>query len=298
MELHQLRYAVRVAETLNFTRAAAELHLAQPSLSQQIRKLEQELGFPLFERGPARVQPTPEGTLFLPHARAVLDRLAEAALAAEEIRGVQRGQVTLGISPIAGAHLLPPLLRLARERLPGIELSTREGGLEELLVLLEQGAVDLAMVLLPVNDARFACTPLLDEEIVLVLPSGHPLAGDRSVELALLRDEPFVLLTHDYGLRRRVEEECAAAGFAPRVVLQSREVGVVQALVAAGLGVTLLPASAVRRDLATWVGRVLSGGAPPHRRIGLAHRADRYVTIAARALFALAEELGDGAHVV
>src|SRR5579883_288079 len=149
MELHQLRYAVRVAETRNFTRAAEELHVAQPSLSQQIRKLEQELGFPLFERGPARVQPTSEGALFLPYARAVLERLAEATLAAEEIRGVQRGQVTLGISPIAGAHLLPGLLRRARERYPGVRIATREGGLEELLALLDAGAVELAMVLLP-----------------------------------------------------------------------------------------------------------------------------------------------------
>ena len=293
MELHQLRYALRVNETRNFTRAAEELHIAQPSLSQQIRKLERELGFPLFERGPARVQPTPEGALFLPHARAVLDRLAEAVLAAEEIRGVQRGHVTLGISPIAGARLLPPLLRLARERFPGIAVETREGGLEELLTLLEEGAVDLAMVLLPVADARCAVTPLLDEEIVLVLPAGHALAATPTVDLALLRDEPFVLLTQEYGLRRRVEEECAAAGFAPHVLHASRDVGVVQALVAAGLGVTLLPAGAVRHDLATRICRVLSGGAPPHRRIGLAHRSDRYVPLAARAVFALAEELRD-----
>ena len=290
MELHQLRYAVAVAAVRNFTRAADELHIAQPSLSQQIRKLEQELGFPLFERGGARVQLTSEGALFLPHARAVLERLAEAILAAEEIRGVRRGQVTLGISPIAGAHLLPGLLRRAAERYPGVRVVTREGGLEELLALLDAGTVDLAMVLLPAEDARLVCTPLLDEAIVLVLPDRHSLAVAPSVEIARLREEPFVLLTQDYGLRRRVEEECAAAGFAPRVVLESREVGVVQALVAAGLGVTLLPESAVRRDLATAVRPVYARGVAPRRSIGLAYRADRYLTVAARALFALAGE--------
>ncbi len=290
MELHQLRYVVAVSERRNFTRAAEDLHIAQPSLSQQIGKLERELGFPLFERGGVRVHLTSEGALFLPHARAVLDRLAEATLAAEEIRGVRRGHVTLGISPIAGAHVLPGLLRRAAERYPGVRIATREGGLEELLSLLATGAVDLAMVLLPAEDARLVCVPLLDEAIVLVLPGSHPLAASASVELAALSEEPFVLLTQEYGLRHRVEEECAATGFAPRVVLESREVGVVQALVEAGLGVTLLPESAVRRDLSTAVRPLFAGGIAPRRSIGLAYRADRYLTVAARALFALAGE--------
>src|SRR5215471_3126379 len=101
MELHQLRYAVRVADLRSFTRAAASLAVAQPSLSQQVRKLERELGFELFERSPARVAPTAEGQQFLPYARAILAGLDDATAAAAEIRGVQRGSVTLGVSPIA-----------------------------------------------------------------------------------------------------------------------------------------------------------------------------------------------------
>lgn len=291
MEPHQLRYVVGVAETRSFTRAAAGLHVAQPSLSQQIRKLERELGFPLFVRGPARVQLTTEGELFLPYARAVLDRLREATIAAEEIRGVQRGRVTLGISPIAGAHVLPRLLSAVRERFPGVIVAAREDGLSRLLTLLDGGEIELAMVLLPATDPRLVCERLIDEDLVLVLPARHRLATRDVLELAELRDEPFVLLTHAYGLRQRVEEECTRAGFAPNVVFESGEVGVIQALVEANLGITILPASAVRHDLATAVRAVLSRGRPPRRAIGLAYRADRYTTLAARQVFALARDI-------
>src|SRR5512142_1725928 len=152
MEIHQLRYCVRVAETLNFTRAAEDLAVAQPSLSQQIRKLERELGFGLFERGPGGVQLTGEGEQFLPYAKGALARVQEATVVAQEIRGVRRGQVSIGISPMAGARLLPPLVRATRERYPGVRVQTREGGLTYLLALLESGEVDLALVLLPTDD--------------------------------------------------------------------------------------------------------------------------------------------------
>lgn len=291
MEIHQLTYFVRVAETLNFTRAAADLSIAQPSLSQQIRKLERELGFALFDRRPDGVRLTPEGALFLPHVRSALDRIDAAAVAAQEIRGVQRGLVTVGISPFAGARLLPPLVRLAREQLPGVTVRAREDGLSRLLGLLETGDIDLALALLPAPDPNLITTPLLAERLVVVTPISHPLASCPVVDLADLRNEPFVLLTPAFGLRQLVDEECARVGFSPRVAFESGNVGVILGLVEEGLGVTILPESAVRSDQATVVRPVVAGGSYLQRRIGLAHRRDRYVPLAARRLFALADEL-------
>jgi DNA-binding transcriptional LysR family regulator len=294
MELHQLRYAVRVAELRSFTRAAVELHIAQPSLSQQVRKLERELGFALFARGPTGVRLTSEGELFLPHARAVLDRLAQALTAAEEIRGLQRGRVTIGLSPIAGAHILPALLRAIADRFPGLRVETREGGLSRLAELLSTGAVDLALILLPTSDPDLVYTTVLAEDLVLVVPRDHALAATDVVDLAALCDERFVLLTPDYGLRQQIVAACARVGFTPQVVFESHEVGIIQRLVEAGLGVTIIPVSAVRADLATVVRPVLAGGVPPQRAVGLAMRADRYVPLAARRVFALAREVFGG----
>jgi DNA-binding transcriptional LysR family regulator len=294
VEPHQLRYFVRVAELRHFTRAAEELAVAQPSLSQQVRKLERELGFDLFERGRPGVRLTGEGEAFLPYARAVLERLAEAATAADEIRGAERGRVILGVSPIAGARLLPILLRAVRAQLPSLVVETREAGLERLLELLERGEVDITMVLLPAADPELFCAEALAEDLVAVLPAEHPLAARDAVEVAELRGERLVLLTGEYGLRRRIEEECERAGFGPSVACESGEIGIIQGLVEAGLGLTILPESAVRSDLATFVRPLLSHGDRPQRRIGLAIRRDRYVPRAARRVFELAQELFTG----
>ncbi len=291
MELHQLRYFVRIAETGNFTRAAHDLAVAQPSLSQQVRKLERELGFALFQRGPAGATLTAEGALLLPHARAVLERLDEARTAAAEIRGVRRGVITLGISPVSGAHILPPLLRRVRERFPDLTVRTHEAGIERLLDLLATGEIDLATVLLPTIDDRLVCAPALAEDVVVVLPAGHPLAEREAVDLTELRDEPFVLLTSAYGLRQRITQQCERAGFAPHIAFESGEVTIIQGLVEAGLGLTILPESAVRRDVATVARALTVGGLRQQRRVGLAMRVDRYVPLAARAVFDLAREL-------
>lgn len=291
MELHQLRYAVQVAERRSFTRAAEDLSVAQPSLSQQIRKLEAELGFALFDRSPAYVRLTREGEHFLPYARAVLARLRDAGEAAAEIRGVQSGTLVLGVSPIAGAAVLPSLLRLVRDRFPRLTVQLREEGLSRLLELLRDGSADLTFVLLPLRERGLLWTTLLAEDLVVVLPAGHRLAGAASVEIDALRAEPFVLLTAEYGLRRQIEEECAAAGFAPAVAFESGQVDILQRLVEAGLGVTVLPASAVRGDLATAVRPLRAGGVTPQRRVGLAIRREHYVPLAAREVFALARTL-------
>lgn len=291
MEIHQLRYCVRVAETLNFTRAAEDLAVAQPSLSQQIRKLERELGFAVFERGPGGVRLTSEGEAFLPYARIALARIQDTALVAQEIRGVRRGRVTIGISPIAGATLLPELVRATREHYPGVTVQTREGGLTELLHLLESGEVDLALVLLPTEDPRLTCVTLLSEDLVVVLPEKHRLTRLDAVDIAELREEPLVSLSSEYGLRQRVLEECAKGGFVPSIAFESREVGIIQRLVEAGLGVSILPAGAIRRDLAIVTRPLLAGGVRPQRAVGLAHRSDRYVPIAARRIFDLASRL-------
>lgn len=293
MELHQLTYFETVSRHLHFTRAAEELNVAQPSVSQQIRKLEAELGAPLFHRMKRHVALTEAGETFLPHARAVLQRLDEARLEVQELSGLRRGTLAVGAPPSVGAHLLPRALAIFSGRHPGISLGFREAGSRTLLTLLEDGVLDLAVVIQPIRHAVLETLPLLDEELLLAVPRDHRLAqGSGRVPLASLRDQPFVLLREGaYDLRDQTLGACRRAGFEPLVALDGGEMDSMLRFVAAGLGVAILPAMVVseqRRAEAQVAVRFLQPRLT--RSLVLARRRDRYFSAAARELTAILED--------
>jgi DNA-binding transcriptional LysR family regulator len=285
MELHQLAYFESVSRHLHFTRAAAELNVAQPSVSQQIRKLEAELGAPLFHRMKRHVALTEAGETFLPHARAVLQRLDEARLEVQELSGLRRGALAVGAPPSVGAHLLPRALAAFSERHPGILLAFREAGSRTLLNLLEAGDVDLAVVIQPIRHPALETLPLLEEELLLAVPRQHPLAsGQRRVRLAQLRDEPFVLLREGaYDLREQTLTACRRAGFEPHVALDGGEMDSMLRFVGAGIGVAILPEMVVA-ELEARGGPVAVRRLDPRltRALVIARRRDRYFSAPAR----------------
>src|ERR1051325_6389117 len=184
MELHQLAYFESVSRHLHFTRAAEELNVAQPSVSQQIRKLEHELGTPLFHRMKRHVALTEAGQTFLPHARAVLQRLEEARVEVQELSGMRKGTLAVGAPPSVGTHLLPRALAGFSKEHPGITLAFREAGSRTLLTLLEDGELDLAVVIQPIRHPALETMPLLEEELLLAVPRQHALAtGSRRIRL-------------------------------------------------------------------------------------------------------------------
>src|ERR1700730_9168232 len=243
MEIHQLAYFESVSRHLRFTRAAEELHVAQPSVSQQIRKLETELGAPLFHRMKRQVALTEAGKTFLPHARAVLRRLDEARLEVQELSGLRKGTLAVGAPPSVGTHLLPRALAAFSRLHPGITLTFREAGSRTLLKLLEEGELDMAVVIQPIRHPVLETLPLLEEELLLVVPRDHPLAsGRRRVPMAQLREEPFVMLREGaYDLRDQTLAACRRAGFEPLVALDGGEMDSMLRFVAAGLGLAILP---------------------------------------------------------
>ena len=244
MEMHQLAYFESVSRHLHFTRAAEELHVAQPSVSQQIRKLETELGTPLFHRMKRHVALTEAGETFLPHAQAVLRRLEEARLEVQELSGLRKGTLAVGAPPSVGTHLLPAALAAFSRLHPGIALAFREAGSRTLLGLLEAGELDLAVVIQPIRHPVLETLPLLEEELLLAVPRHHPLAkGKGRVRLAQLRQEPFVLLRGGaYDLREQTLAACRRAGFEPLVALDGGEMDSMPRFVAAGIGIAILPA--------------------------------------------------------
>jgi DNA-binding transcriptional LysR family regulator len=282
MELRHLRYFEAVARYSHVTRAAAELHIAQPALSKQISQLEHELGVALFDRVGRNVRLTEAGEALLPHARAVMAQVEASRAEMAERIGLRKGRATVGAPPTVGNQLLPPVLAAFNKRYTGIELRLHEAGVQTLLDLLETGLTDVAVVTLPVDDEHLTVVPIFTEEMVIAVWRGHRLAGRGEVSIGDLAGEPWVLSPENYELREAALNACEQAGFTPRVVLDGGETDTLLRFVAAGIGIALVPRLAVQGAADLVALRV--SGQQLQRSLGVVWRGDRVASPAARAL--------------
>ncbi|MEV0349541.1 LysR family transcriptional regulator [Nonomuraea sp. NPDC050680] len=258
MELRQLEYFVAVTEEAGFTRAAARLHVAQPGVSAQIRQLERELGQPLFDRSARQVRLTEVGEAVLPYARAALAAVAAARLVVDEITGLLRGHVVMGAVSAPSVLDLPGLLADFHERHPAVEISLQESDPESLIEAVRAGRMDLGLIGIgssvpPGLDAQV----VVDQALVAAVGLAHDLAKTSAVGLAHdsagmpaitlreLADRALICLPNGTGLRAALDEACAAAGFTPHVAFEASEPYVLGQLAAKGLGLAVLPESAV-----------------------------------------------------
>jgi len=249
LPLAQLHAFVVLAEELHFGHAAVRLGIAQPPLSQQIRRLEDKVGHDLFTREPGRVALTAAGRELLPAARRALTDLADGLAAARAIGSGQAGRLRIGFAASLALTVLPGLLRAFRERYPDVLLDIREMTSAPQIEALHQKTIDVGLLREPPDDEpELDFRTVLTEPFVAVLPTAHPLAAQRTVELARLADAAFVLLPREVGpqLHDLIVALCAEAGFTPRIAQHAVEWQTVCALVETGLGVSLAPAS-IRR---------------------------------------------------
>jgi DNA-binding transcriptional LysR family regulator len=248
MELRHLRYVVAVAEERHVTRAAEKLGIQQPPLSQQIRALERELGVPLFRRKPRGMEPTQAGAALVEEARAILARVEHAAAAARRTGSGEAGRLGLGFTGSASFHpLVPRVIRAFREAHPLVSLSLDESGTVELAAALRAEQIDAAFVRSPVAPQDdLSIHSLLDEAMFAALPAGHPLAAaETPLELAALADQTLILYRRPLGpgLYDSIIAACQRAGFSPQIGQEAPRMLSTLSLVAAGLGVSLVPAS-------------------------------------------------------
>lgn len=280
MDLHHLRYFEAVARLGHVTRAAQELHIAQPSLSKQIQTLEAELGVALFNRVGRRIELTDAGELLLPYVRRILRDVQAAQEALQQRADLHHGRVSIGAPPTVGTHLLPQALADFNARYNAIQLELHEAGAGELVELLAEGAVDLAVVPGPVRDVTWI--ELFTEELVVAAGAHHPLADRAGVTADDLRDHGFILFPDGYELRDRTLAYCRAAGFEPRVVLDGGEMDTVLRLTAVGLGIAILPQLAL--EGADGVIGIPIRDAHLQRTLGLIRHPERSLSPAAAAL--------------
>ncbi|MGW5739246.1 MULTISPECIES: LysR family transcriptional regulator [Streptomyces] len=285
MQFQQLLYFVAVAETRHFTRAAEQVHVSQPSLSQQVRALEKELGAELFSRARGNIALTDAGEALLPLARRILADADTARIEVQELAQLRRGRIRLGATPSVCTGLLPEVLRAFHDRHPGIQLLLEEGGSHDLVRELARGALDLAVVVLPLPSPSPALTTveLLREDLVVVSsPDARPFGG-KAVRVADLQRERLVMFRHGYDLRELTVAACRAEGFEPEFAVEGGEMDAVLGFVRAGLGVAVVPRMVAER---AGPGLRMTPLARPtlHRTIALAHRSDVAPPRAAREL--------------
>jgi LysR family transcriptional activator of glutamate synthase operon len=288
MELRQLRYLVALADERHFTRAASREHVAQPALSQQIRRLEAEVGIALVDRTTRRVALTEAGELLVTRARRALAEVDAARAELEDVAGVRAGHLTIGAIPTTGPVDLSGLMVDFLARHSAVELTVHERSSEELADLLRLDQLDLAFLSATerIESHGLCLHRLVAEELVVLLPVDHRLATRRAVRLAELADGPFV--GYREGTRLRELLQCAArdAGFEPRIVLESIDPRRIRSLVSRGLGVAIVPRSeAVEPGEAVAVAALTAPSLT--RDVTLAWRAERRHSPAAAAFLDL-----------
>lgn len=289
MELHQLRYFLAVARLKNFSRAAEQCHVAQPSLSQQIMKLEDELGEKLFERTKREVALTSAGEVLKAHAERVLSQVDLASEEVRELRGLVRGRVVLGVLPTVAPYFLPQRLRAFTAKFPAVEVVINEDTTDHLAAALLAKELDLAIVSLPVERVGLVAEEFFHEKLLVALPAGHALAKKRRLALNDLEQEAFILMKEGHCLSGQALQFCQLKGFAPRVSFRSAQIETVLAFVSTGWGVSVVPEMACERPTPGVCYRALAG---MKRSIGIIHREARTLSHAGRALLEFLRESG------
>lgn len=264
MELRYLRYFVAVAEELSFTRAAERLHMAQPPLSQQIRRLEARLGVMLLHRTKRRVELTEAGRVFLHQAYQAIHSIEQGTLLAQRAGRGEIGRLAVGFLEYTSYTLIPPILRAFRERFPEVNVVLRLFTNTQQVAALRSGQVDVSFLRPPVNDGEIASTLISRERFILAMPANHPLAGNAAVSLKQFANDPFIMYARELGptFHNELFGFCGKAGFSPRVALEVSQIHAAVGLVGSGIGVALVPQSARRVQLDDVVYRPLVERAP------------------------------------
>lgn len=306
MDIKVMEYAAEIARHQSFTKAAEHLHIAQPSLSQQIKKLEAELGLTLFHRSHGSVTLTPHGRRFIEKAENII-RSRDDLLREMQERSQGLGhKLSIGIPAVTGRYIFPPLLKQFLARYPHVEVQLVEKDPVSLEEMTAKGEVDLSVLSLPIEDERLSITPLLTEPIVLAVPREKQrwmppemiTLIDKALEeeegrqpcvpLEMVRHVPFILLKEGFGFRRTVLDLCAESGFKPNTAFKTSHIETAQSLVANGLGVTMAP-NMVRRDKDPGV-IYLSIQSAPLRTLVFVFLKNRYVSLTAQAFMVLSQE--------
>lgn len=246
MELRQIQYFIEVAKREHVTEAANNLHVAQSAVSRQIAKLEEELGVALFIREGRNVRLTPIGRLFLNRMKRALYVIDDALREVEEYTDPKKGTISIGFVSSLASYFLPTIISAFRNEYPDVKFKLVQGTYYDLNDYVMKGKANLALLApVPADENRLIGKVLSTEKIVALLPSSHPRANQKSLQLHELEEESFIMYPNNYMLREIILEACAHAGFQPNISFEGDDIDAIKGLVSAGLGISLVPDSAL-----------------------------------------------------
>ncbi|MFH7829491.1 LysR family transcriptional regulator [Bacillus luti] len=283
IELRQLKYFLAVSKELHFTKAAEKLNISQPSLSQQIRALEHELGMPLFDRIGKKISLTEAGKILLLHTKTIFREIEQTRSAIQDLNGLQHGSLTIGSLLTVVNYLLPPAILNFNKLYPNIELSVlglRTGDIREKLL---QNELDIGITFLPVQDKEIVSIPLYKSELTLVVPTGHTLTERSHISIVELQDYPLILLPQNFFLTELITSHCQQFDFTPKPILEISTMESLIQMVSKGMGITVLPKPYIDFLQNTNIQALKIIDPTPTIDIGLIYRKDKYMCAATRA---------------
>lgn len=291
MDIRDMQYVMELARCRSFTKAAEALHITQPTLSKMIKSLEEELGVQLFTRVGKQVELTDAGQVILSQAGEIVEAFRSITSELHDLTQLGRGRIRIGLPPMVGASFFPRVMSRFRSRYPGLEIQLVEEGSKKLEAEVAEGRLDMGVVLMPTDENRFDTFTIIRERLQLIVPPDHPLADKRRVALQELSGEPFILFREDFGLHGKIIAECRRAGFQPNVLYESSQWDFMAEMVAAGLGVALLP-EVICRPLSPERVRVLELVEPVIPwTLAMIWRKKSYLSFAAREWIRFTQEL-------
>jgi DNA-binding transcriptional LysR family regulator len=241
MDIRHLQYVMEVVRYKSFTKAAEALHITQPTISKMIRNLEDELGVEVFVRNGKKVELTDAGHVIYARAQHVLHSFDNLTSELNDLTQLKKGHIRLGLPPMVGAHFFPSVMSQFRQHYPGIILEMVEDGSKKIEAGVGDGTLDMGVVLLPTIEEQFDYFSFVNENLKLVVHPTHPFSERKQVTLSELALEPFISFREDFALHDRIIAECIRVGFQPRVLYQSSQWDFISEMVAANLGIAMLP---------------------------------------------------------
>lgn len=284
VDIRQLEYFVAVAEQESFTKAAANVHLSQPALSKIVKNLEEELKVELFDRSTRKLKLTDAGEIVYQEALKLTASLTDLTLRLDNLMNSPTGTIRIGIPPLIGTLFFPSIARSFHNQYPKISLELVEFGAKKLVEFVEEEKVDIAIIVLPVNNPKFEIHPFIQEEFAFFCAKTHKFANRTSLSLKELSEEKFILFSKQFTLHDRIIWECVNAGFTPSVPYESSQWDLISELVAEEFGIAILPQSIyskMNHDKITMVPLV---NPTPLWELGFAVKKNSYISFANRKL--------------
>ncbi|WEG14759.1 LysR family transcriptional regulator [Pullulanibacillus sp. KACC 23026] len=241
MDIRHLIYFLEVAHRESFTKAANHLFVTQPTISKMVKNLEDEFGVELFDRTGKRVQLTDAGHIILKHAEKIIHSFQNMTHALDDLRDLKTGSVRIGLPPMIGSRFFPKIIGGFREQFPGITIQLVENGAKKVEEEVGRGLLDIGVILLPTDEELFNTYSFVKEELRLIVHPSHPLSGRKVVKLSELKEDPFILFREDFALHDRIINACLSVGFQPVIASESSQWDLISEMVAANLGIALLP---------------------------------------------------------